>query len=156
MCLWAFATHTHTHTHTGGASGRWKWAQRYSYTQSVMRALRSIYRNLLHGEPSQTHHATAALKYPFQLTIFQLISWATDGRATGWGFQGLYATGPPVHPSGPAKRGHFSCLKGEMHLGGGLGEEVGLPSSSLPLTEGLMCSDVAGRPAWIRDEKQRA
>ncbi len=108
---------------SGGAPGRWKWAQRYSYTQSVMRALRSIYRNLLHGEPSQTHHATAAIRYPFQLTIFQFISWATDGRATGWGSQGPYATGPPVHPSGPAKRGHLSCLKWEMHLGGGLGGE---------------------------------
>lgn len=148
MCLWAFA-----HTHSGGASGRWKWAQRYSYTQSVMRALRSIYKNVLHSEPSQTHHATAALKYPFQLTVFQLISWATDGRTTGWGFQGPYATSPPARPLGPAKSGHFSCLKGEMHFRVG---EVGIPSSSLPLTEGLMCSDVAGRPAWIRDEEQRA
>lgn len=122
MCLWAF-THAHRHTHTRGASGRWKCAQRYSYTQSVMRALWSICRNLLHSEPSQTHHATAALKYPFQLTVFQRISWAADGRATGCGFQGPYAICPPARPSGLTKRSHFLCLKwkciwGDLRGGG--------------------------------------
>lgn len=52
---------------------------------------------------------------------------------------------------------HFFCLKEELLLRRIWGEGGGrLPSSFLPLTEGLMCGDAAWRPVWIRDEKREA
>lgn len=72
------------------------------------------------------------------------------------GFSGFISHRPSCSSLTNRKEKPFLMLKVEMHLRGIRGEEVGLPSSSLLLTEGLMCSDVAGRPVWIRDEERRA
>ncbi len=156
-CVCELLQHTHTHTHTHRRS---VWQMKVSaeiqlHPECDARITVNLQKPASWWtlSDSSCHSSSQISLSTYNISAHFLSHW-WEGHWVG--FPGSICHRPSVHPSGPAKRGHFSCLKGEMHLGGGLGEEVGLPSSSLPLTEGLMCSDVAGRPAWIRDEKQRA